>query len=283
MKTIIGWILSIWGGIFCLGGMIGMFGVLLDHDGLMVVRVCCFITLATLTAGSGLLMRKGNAMRRKQQEPSTAPATKASQAKKDIEPVIEPEGEKDKPETTPTFPEIDESLMTSQFPAMFEDTKDLYYHSVYLQKLGALGISEEDARKLFAFELDVIRRHEKAFLLDPEFTINWFWFFDRTHPYFRSYPVEQEDILKEKYLTISELCKLIDEAEWHYWNVHEMAFPDEVWAEICQWRLNGGGADFAIRYFEMISAETGVSMDTLAPLSSAQGGHLNRYKWSAGS
>ena len=280
MKKTISWILTIWGGIFCLAAMASMFGVLFDRDGSIAVRVCGFIVFATIAAGSGLLMRKGNAMRKKQQEtqemPET-PTTEKPQVKEVVELDPKPVPERNRSETSPILPEIDERLMTSQFPAMCEETQNFYYRNVYFQKLAALGIGRKDAEKLFAFERDVIRRHGKAFLLDPEFTTDWFFCFSQ--PYFQSYPMEQEDILKEKYLTISELCKLIDEAEWHYWNSHELIASDEVWAEICQWRLNGGGADFAIQYFEMISEETGVSMETLAPLSSAQGAHLSRYKW----
>ena len=85
--------------------------------------------------------------------------------------------------------------------------------------------------------------------------------------------------MKERSLTISELCKIIDEAEWHFWNSHENRVPDSVWTEICEWRLKGPGAEFAIGYFKMIAEATGISMNSLASLSSEQGSHLNRYKW----
>ena len=78
---------------------------------------------------------------------------------------------------------------------------------------------------------------------------------------------------------MSELCKLIDEAEWHFWNSHERELPDGVWEEICAWRLKGPGAAFAIRYFEMIEQVTGIPGESIAKLSSEQRKHLNQYKW----
>ena len=84
---------------------------------------------------------------------------------------------------------------------------------------------------------------------------------------------------KEKFFTVSELCKIIDEAEWHFWNSHERVMSDEVWEEIFQWRIQGAGGEFGERYFEMISRETGIELSSLAALSNAQGKHLSRYKW----
>lgn len=140
-----------------------------------------------------------------------------------------------------------------------------------------MGFKKEDAEKVFEFECDVIRKYEKPFLLERKFTKNWF--FGLKQPFFLAYPSTKEDILKEKALTISELCKIIDEAEWHFWNSHEKDVSDTVWAEICAWRLKESGAEFAITYFEMIAQETGVPMKNFAALSAEQGSHLNRYKW----
>ena len=130
---------------------------------------------------------------------------------------------------------------------------------------------------MFDFECEVIRRHGKAYLLDPRFTE--LWCFGLRQPFFCRYPAAKEDILRERYLTVSELCKLIDEAEWHFWNSHERNLPDDVWSEICQWRLKGPGADFAIRYFETMEEETGVPGESIAKLPSEQGRHLHLYKW----
>lgn len=175
----------------------------------------------------------------------------------------------------PTIPT--DGLMTSQLPALYLKDQNAAYRDAYRKQLGNIGFSKENAEKLFDFECDILRRYEKPYLLQPEFTQSWF--FGLKQPFFQQYPKTKEDILKEKSLTMSELCKIIDEAEWHFWNSHEKAQSDEVWAEISNWRLKGSGADFAISYFEMISRETGIPAENIAALSSLQGQHLSRYKW----
>ena len=123
----------------------------------------------------------------------------------------------------------------------------------------------------------MIRKFNKQYLLNPAFTK--MWFFGLCQPFFFQYSKTKEDVLKEHFLTVSELCKLIDEAEWHFWNSHEKELPEGVWEEISSWRLRGAGGKSAIAYFEMIAKETGISMERFAPLSSEQGRHLNQYRW----
>ena len=114
-------------------------------------------------------------------------------------------------------------------------------------------------------------------MLHPEFTQMWFFGLDK--PFFHQYPNTKDDILKECFLTISEICKIIDEAEWHFWNSHERKLSDDVWNEICEWRIKGKGGDFAMQYFDMIEEKTGVSSESLMKLVNDQGAHLSKYKW----
>ena len=167
--------------------------------------------------------------------------------------------------------------MTSKLPALYLHEQNASYRDIYINKLCVLGIKNEDAQKLFQFECNVICKYGKQFLLDSKFTYSWF--FGLKQPFFQSYPKSKEEMLREKSLTISELCKIIDEAEWHFWNSHEKNVPDSVWTEICEWRLKGPGTEFAMSYFEMIAETTGISMNSLASLSSEQGSHLSLYKW----
>lgn len=167
--------------------------------------------------------------------------------------------------------------MTSQLPALYLQSEKKSDRDDYLERLTSLGFTERDAKKLFDFEADIIRKFPKQYLLDSKFTN--MWFFSLKQPFFQQYPKTKEDILKERFLTVSELCKIIDEAEWHFWNSHEKALPDGVWSEICAWRLKGPGAEFAIRYFKMIEEVTGIPEESLAKLSSEQGKHLSQYKW----
>ena len=170
-----------------------------------------------------------------------------------------------------------ENYMTSQLPARYLRENNKAWRDQYMKRLESIGFKKKDAEKMFAFECDVIRKHGKEYLLHPPFTK--MWFFGLKQPFFRQYPKTGEEILKERYLTVSELCKLIDEAEWHFWNSHERELLDGVWEEICAWRLKGPGAAFAIRYFKMIEQETGIPGESIAKLSSEQGKHLNQYKW----
>lgn len=169
-------------------------------------------------------------------------------------------------------------LMSSQLPALYLRDGNEEYVQWYVRYLNSLGFTDEEAHRLFDWESGVIQRFDKGYLKDPKFVKTWLM--GLSYPFFREYPCTQEDILKERFLTVSELCKLIDEAEWHFWNSHERELPDAVWTEICAFRLRAQqGMSFAIAYFNMISEETGISNDHLARLSSAQAVCLNRYKW----
>lgn len=170
-----------------------------------------------------------------------------------------------------------EKLMTSQFPALYLKDNNQAYRDIYIRQLMRIGFNQKNAEKMFEFECDIIRRHGKQYLQHPQFTE--LWFFGLSQPFFLQYPKTKEDILKEKYLTMSEICKIVDEAEWHFWNSHERNLSDEVWAEIYAWHLKGPGAEFATTYFEMIEKETGVPSENISALCALQGEHLSRYKW----
>ena len=98
-------------------------------------------------------------------------------------------------------------------------------------------------------------------------------------PFFLNYPKKKEDILKERFFTISELCKLIDEAEWHFWNSREKSSVPGVFEEITAWRLGGDGGNFTIKYCESISQETGIPMDLFSKYVNREGRYLSKYKW----
>lgn len=170
-----------------------------------------------------------------------------------------------------------EKLMTSQFPALYLKDGISAYRDIYMDRLMRIGFNQKNAEKMFDFECNIIRKHGKQYLQNPKFTENWF--FGLRQPFFQQYPKTKEDILKEKYLTMSEICKIVDEAEWHFWNGHERNLSDEVWAEIYAWRLKGSGVEFAATYFEMIEKETGIPSENISNLCALQGQHLSRYKW----
>ena len=170
-----------------------------------------------------------------------------------------------------------DGLMTSQLAAFYALKGSEDHKNAYIERLRSMGFSKRQARAMLDFESSAIKRFDKRYLLDPEFTQSWF--FNLNQPFFARYPKTKEEILKERSLTVSELAKLIDEAEWHFWNSHERDLSSEVWGEICTWRFGGAGEEFVIRYYELISMTTSVPIGRLAAYNSREGGHLNRYKW----
>lgn len=170
-----------------------------------------------------------------------------------------------------------DNLMTSQFPALYLSKQDNTYKRIYFKKLRQIGFNNTEAEKMFDFECDTIKRFNKQYLQNPKFT--QMWFFGLKQPFFLQYPKTKADILKEAFFTISEICKMIDEAEWHFWNSHEKNLSDEVFREINEWRIKGAGMEFAIKYFEMIEEKTGIASEKISNLVSLQGEHLSKFKW----
>ena len=169
-------------------------------------------------------------------------------------------------------------LMLSQYAAHYAYEGSEEHKNIYLTKLQSeLGFTAEQADALLEFECSVLKRYEKKLLLRDDYTE--LWLFDLGQPYFREYPKEQEDIRKECALCLSEVCKLIDEAEWHFWNSHELNLSDEVWGEIFSWHLKGKGGEFAIGYFQKVMQMTGIPRNKIAAYSSHEGKHLSENKW----
>ena len=195
----------------------------------------------------------------------------------------EPSKEKDRPaaaapaKNAPSVSSPDDRWMLSQLAALYDRTEREQYRSRYCEELGRLGFSREQAERLLAVERSIIRRFNKTYLLSPEFTQSWFMGLQQ--PFFLNYPKTQEDVLKERFFTLSELSKFIDEAEWLFWNAHEEDMDDDVFAEIDAWRLRGQGGEFGIRYCESIAEETGIPVKLFGRYISHEGAHLSRFKW----
>ena len=260
MKKVIGWILTVLGGFYCIVGVICIPVILTADDIAFGERIFVLVSFLIIAFVSGIICRIGFRL-------------KAGNGKRDAG---NPPMSDSKPVPVRRSARA-EKWMTSQLPALYLQKKKTGYRDDYIRRLESIGFQKSDAEKMFDFECEVIRKYEKQYLLHPDFTKQWV--FGLKQPFFREYPHTKEDILKERCLTVSELCKIIDEAEWHFWNSHEKELPDGVWNEICEWRLKGPGAEFAIRYFEMIEEVTGIPEDSIAKLSSEQGRHLSQYKW----
>ena len=185
-------------------------------------------------------------------------------------------GEESKPIVDPYYPQT-VPLMLSQYAARYVYNNDETAAKEYKKILISIGFLEDEAERLFNFECDILRKYNKKYLLEDGFTR--MWFFGLSQPFFDSYPKEKEDILKEHFLTLSELCKIIDEAEFHYWNSHERDISDECWNEIYAWHLKGQGGDFAVKYFDMTAQETGIPREKIGYYSAHEGSHIKYNKW----
>ena len=89
-----------------------------------------------------------------------------------------------------------------------------------------------------------------------------------------SYYVQHQSFL------CSQIVKMWDEAEWHYWNSHERDLPEDVWAEIYAISRYGGGELF-IGYLKMVSEKSHVSMAKVQKYSMAEQNLIFKYKWNA--
>ena len=170
-----------------------------------------------------------------------------------------------------------DNLMLSQYVAyyLYQDSEP--HKKEYLKQLIEIGFSGEEADRMFEFEADILTRFHREYMVSPTYTTAWF--FGLSQPFFMHYPKTKEDIMKEHFLTMSELIKIIDEAEWHYWNHHEDEVPKEVWAEIFEWHVKGKGGEFAIQYFQMIAKETGIPEEKIVAYGSHEARYLNMYRW----
>lgn len=180
-----------------------------------------------------------------------------------------------------------ERMMTSQLAALADQYEEAA--NMYRLRLGAIMVAQllsdleqqvkgeftavdEAIEKLFSFEKQVCRNWPSPYLLREDFTnMNLYPFRDLKEPDF---------IMEHQCLTISELSKIIDEAEWCYYNLHERGMPEEDWYKICQWRLKGPGGDFGIRYCEKISQQLDIPLKMLSAYVNHEGKHLDKYKWS---
>lgn len=173
---------------------------------------------------------------------------------------------------------LSNNLMIAQLAAYYVEYGDEIYRKEYLEKTEALGIDSEEALNLFKFECDVCKKYNKKQLLDPKYVKTWVM--GLRQPVFADYPQTQEEICKEFFLTLGELSKIMDEAEWHFWNSHELPLSDEVWREIFNWRIQDNGGMYAVKtYMPAVSEKYSVSMDSLYKVVNHYGKFLSIYKW----
>ena len=173
---------------------------------------------------------------------------------------------------------LQNDLMIVQYAAYYTEYGDEIYRKTYLEKTEALGIPREEAIHIFNFECDVCKKFNKKYLLELNFVK--LWFMGLRQPFFVRYPKTKDEICKETFFTIGELSKLIDEAEWHFWNSSERDLSDDVWQEIYDWRLQGKGGEYTVNtYLPAVCKKYSISMDSFKKLVNYYGSFLNKNKW----
>ena len=244
-----------------------------ETDDFAVLVVTCVIMLAVnvgvfklgtwLAAGAKLSSRPVG------QPASQAPAASTPPAVGVAPPVansVEPEV----PQKA-AYPE----LMTGQLVARFKKTHDQAYHDEYRRRLMFLGFEEHEAESLFMLEL-MILKHDYVEPLASDDYLKGF-IFDLQHVVV---PQDKDYYILHQTFLVSQIVKIWDEAEWHYWNSHERDLPEDVWAEIYAISRYGGGELF-IGYLKMVSEKSHVSMAKVQKYSMAEQNLIFKYKWNA--
>ena len=276
-KKVIGYILAIFGGYMALISAAVPFLALLEGetDDFAVLVVTCVIMLAVnvgvfklgtwLAAGAGVGSRK-------QSKPATPAASTPPRAGTVTT--------ADTPAPAPAKPEVPQKaaypeLMTGQLVARFKKTHDQAYHDEYRRRLMFLGFEEHEAESLFMLEL-MILKHDYVEPLASDDYLKGF-IFDLQHVVV---PQDKDYYILHQTFLVSQIVKIWDEAEWHYWNSHERDLPEDVWAEIYAISRYGGGELF-IGYLKMVSEKSHVSMAKVQKYSMAEQNLIFKYKWNA--
>ena len=168
------------------------------------------------------------------------------------------------------------TLMTGQVLARFVKEGDDAYRDEYLRRLGVLGFTPEEGKQLFDYERGILTPERAERLASPSFMGEMFY--DLQHV---RLPESKDVYVSRQELTCSEIVKIWDEAEWHYWNSHEREMPEAVWGEIYTISRYGGGALF-IEYLMEMAKRSGVEFGKVQAYSAAEQQLIFAYKWNPG-
>lgn len=185
-----------------------------------------------------------------------------------------------KPTVTPERPSVKEqaaypSLMTGQLVARFKQTHDQAYHDEYRRRLMFVGFEENEAESLFMLELMILKHDSIEPLASDEYLTSGI--FSLQHV---ALQLDKDYYIEHQMFLVSQIVKIWDEAEWHYWNSHERDLPNDVWAEIYTISRYGGGKLF-IEYLQMIAEKSHVPMAKVQQYSMAEQNMIFKYKWNA--
>ena len=180
-------------------------------------------------------------------------------------------------QTQPDPPDVDSGrLLLSQLPALYLSTGAEAYRTAYFQELGKLNVAKDDAQRLFKFECGVIQTHPKPAMLGQTYTQSWLYDPRNPQPLFSG--KSDEDLLKDRFFAISEICKLMDEAEWH--SANTKTGTAEVRQEFARWRMRGKGGSFVLdQYVPMVMAAAKVPESAVMAVVNREGALLSAQKW----
>lgn len=163
--------------------------------------------------------------------------------------------------------------MTGQLVARYKATRDRHLRDEYLRRLQLLGFDEAEATSLFTLELTMLKGSSAAALSDPGYLQSGC--FDLQNVLLaedEAYYVEHQSFL------VSEIVKIWDEAEWHYWYSRGREMPQPVWAEIFALSRYGGG-QLLVDYLTSVSEHAEVPLEKVQAYAAAEQQLLFAYKW----
>ncbi|MGM9522182.1 MAG: hypothetical protein ACI3VB_06875 [Oscillospiraceae bacterium] len=169
--------------------------------------------------------------------------------------------------------EISPDLMTGQLVAFFKKTWQEAYRKEYLRRLEFIGFSSTEATNMFMYESMILKQTSIERLCRPDYVRAWYFNLKNV------LLTEGKDYyISHQAFLCSEITKIWDEAEWHYYNSHEKDLPDPVWKEIFQISRYGGGELF-MEYLASMAEHTKMDISKLQQYSMAEQGLLFKYKW----
>ena len=118
-------------------------------------------------------------------------------------------------------------VMTSQLAAIWLETRDDRFRDEYLRRIRMCGLGAQAAQAMFDYEAQILRKYPRPEMTDPDFVRKPL--FTLSRPVLSHHAAYYE---KNFEYTLSHIIKMNDEAEWHFWNSHELDLSDEVWGEI---------------------------------------------------
>lgn len=166
--------------------------------------------------------------------------------------------------------------MTGQLIALYKQTHQPEYQIEYRTRLQKIGFSEAEATALFFLELMMIKHFSVNALAADDYLTSACFDLQTVR-----FPESNEYYISHQTFTVSEIVKIWDEAEWHYFHSHEKELPAAVWQEIYAISRYGGG-ELYLGYIRMIAEKANLPEDKIHCYAGAEQGLLYKYKWYPG-